>query len=598
MELVSGFDLFLVAETKLDTTDLIDISGYEFISKPRQQPSLRRSGGLGLFVKAELSKYIETIQSESDYVLWVKLDKSYMQSDKHIVFGIVYVPPTQSRFLNEDEFEIFQNEITDMSCNFDYIYLAGDWNAQTANLADYTTGDDFLSKHFDFDDELSSFYHQKAALEKLGIEVNRKSMDNKRNNNGFKLLDICKNNNLSILNGRFGADKNVGNYTFRRTSVIDYVISSLQGLNILKNFNITELDRLYSDGHSLLSFEIMLQKPNTHDKKRRQNIEYPVWENTKAQSFVDKINLLKLQDIMDQFSTESEHGTRSQEAIDMVTNQISNLFAESASQSFVSKPKLHKSGNARNKPWFGPACHHTRKAYNVAKRKYNRERTHRNLQNLQRASKIYKNTMNKFINKHNKNNETRLRNMHNKRPKDYWKILNSVKNRTTKEMPDAEIFYDYFKDCNLPNYDPEDISDIPTNNEYLNSPITSAEIEKCISCLKNSKSPGTDCILNEYIKSTKGILLPLYEQLFNTILNTGIIPTAWVEGIIIPLYKNKGDTLDVNNYRPITLLSCLGKLFTAVLNNRLSTFLEDSGTYMKIRQDFGMPIPLLIIYLL
>ena len=68
----------------------------------------------------------------------------------------------------------------------------------TANLADYTTDDDFLSKHFDFDDELSSFYHQKAALEKLGIEVNRKSMDNKRNNNGFKLLDICKNNNLSI----------------------------------------------------------------------------------------------------------------------------------------------------------------------------------------------------------------------------------------------------------------------------------------------------------------------------------------------------------------------------------------------------------------
>ena len=98
----------------------------------------------------------------------------------------------------------------------------------------------------------------------------------------------------------------------------------------------------------------MLQKSNTHDKKRRQNVEYPVWENTKAQSFVANINLLKLQDIMDKFSTESEHGTRSQEAIDMVTNQILNLFAESASQSFVSKPKLHKFGNARNKPWFGP----------------------------------------------------------------------------------------------------------------------------------------------------------------------------------------------------------------------------------------------------
>ena len=37
-----------------------------------------------------------------------------MQSEQHIVFGIIYVPPTQSRFLNEDEFEIFQNEITDI----------------------------------------------------------------------------------------------------------------------------------------------------------------------------------------------------------------------------------------------------------------------------------------------------------------------------------------------------------------------------------------------------------------------------------------------------------------------------------------------------
>ena len=60
-------------------------------------------------------------------------------------------------FLNQDELEIFQNEITDMSSKYDYVYLAGDFNAQTANLTDYTTEDEFLSKHFDFDDELSSF---------------------------------------------------------------------------------------------------------------------------------------------------------------------------------------------------------------------------------------------------------------------------------------------------------------------------------------------------------------------------------------------------------------------------------------------------------
>ena len=103
--------------------------------------------------------------------------------------------------------------------------------------------------------------------------------------------------------------------------------------------------------------------------------------------------------------------------------------------------------------------------------------------------------------------------------------------------------------------------------------MTAAEIEKCISLLKISKFPGIDCILNEYIKNAKHLVYAnICEQLFNTIPNTGIIPTAWVEDIVIHLYKNKGDALDVNNCRKITLLSCLCKVFTAILKNSLNTF--------------------------
>ena len=45
----------------------------------------------------------------------------------------------------------------------------------------------------------------------------------------------------------------------------------------------------------------------------------------------------------------------------------------------------------------------------------------------------------------------------------------------------------------------------------------------------------------------------------------------------MPIYKNKGDETNAENYRPITLISCFGKLFTAVLNNRLNSYLEDNG---------------------
>ena len=46
-------------------------------------------------------------------------------------------------------------------------------------------------------------------------------------------------------------------------------------------------------------------------------------------------------------------------------------------------------------------------------------------------------------------------------------------------------------------------------------------------------------------------------------------------GNILPIYKNKGDKDLPENYRPITLLSCFGKLFTAIINNRLNKYSEN-----------------------
>ena len=47
--------------------------------------------------------------------------------------------------------------------------------------------------------------------------------------------------------------------------------------------------------------------------------------------------------------------------------------------------------------------------------------------------------------------------------------------------------------------------------------------------------------------------------------------------MINPLYKNKGSIKNVDNYRGITLLSCLGKLFTSVFNFRLTNFVRHRG---------------------
>ena len=103
--------------------------------------------------------------------------------------------------------------------------------------------------------------------------------------------------------------------------------------------------------------------------------------------------------------------------------------------------------------------------------------------------------------------------------------------------------------------------------EILNSPITADEIKSVVQKLKSGKSAGSDNILDEYIKYTLDAMLAIYVfLLFNVILDKGTIPESWTEGIIIPIYKNKGSKLDPASYRGITLNSCLSKTCTAVLN--------------------------------
>ena len=74
------------------------------------------------------------------------------------------------------------------------------------------------------------------------------------------------------------------------------------------------------------------------------------------------------------------------------------------------------------------------------------------------------------------------------------------------------------------------------------------------------------------------------------------MPTDWCIWIIKPIYKKKGSIDDPDNYRGITLLSCIGKLFTASTNMRLATYLDEASIIAKNRQGSEMGSLPLIIY--
>ena len=104
--------------------------------------------------------------------------------------------------------------------------------------------------------------------------------------------------------------------------------------------------------------------------------------------------------------------------------------------------------------------------------------------------------------------------------------------------------------------------------EELNLNFSQNEILQSIKQLKTNKSGGPDELINEFFIHGKHVLAPVLCNLFNKIFECGVFPEEWSEGYIIPLHK-KGNLNDAENYRGITLLSALGKLFTRVVNNRL-----------------------------
>ena len=106
--------------------------------------------------------------------------------------------------------------------------------------------------------------------------------------------------------------------------------------------------------------------------------------------------------------------------------------------------------------------------------------------------------------------------------------------------------------------------------------ITQEEVDRAICQLNCHKAEGMDQLTNEMLKSAGPQARKLIMRLFNNVLETGRNPKEWKVGNIILALKRPSDT-DIANYRPITLISCLSKLLTKIIAERLSAAAESSG---------------------
>ena len=79
----------------------------------------------------------------------------------------------------------------------------------------------------------------------------------------------------------------------------------------------------------------------------------------------------------------------------------------------------------------------------------------------------------------------------------------------------------------------------------------------------------------------------LLEKLFSVIWREEVVPRQWREGLIVNLFK-KGDREQPGNYRGITLLSVLGKVFCKILNNRMVQHSDKGGVLHEGQVGFRM----------
>lgn len=118
-----------------------------------------------------------------------------------------------------------------------------------------------------------------------------------------------------------------------------------------------------------------------------------------------------------------------------------------------------------------------------------------------------------------------------------------------------------------------------------NSEIRIDELKSAIKCLKVNKAVGLDELPAEILKCDK--LLNVLLKLFNKCFSSGIIPDIWKQGIINPIPKSSTSyRRDPMNYLGITPTSSVYKLYSNVLNTRLSKWENDNSVLLDNQNGF------------
>ena len=551
---VSAYDVICISE--LHTNDIVSIPGFyrkkqKFRQKNHKGPKI--GGGIAVYINQEIRDNFRLIPNSNVDSIWIR-----SKGPDETVLGFYYCSPDYG---DSDFFETVQDEIDKFS-NGTNTFIFGDFNARTKNECENIVHD-----RFDSDLGLDT------TMRDLPLTRNSEDMKMK-NKRGKEFLDICRANDLTIANGRVMGDV-FGKYTCHQrlgSSVVDYLISPYKSMRNLLEFRVGDIQLLLSDHCPIMAtihLKNVLKRSQGEEVQMEDLPDKHIWNSESSETFT---NALK-SDICKQ-KVQTLLGKEDLKVVD-----IKNFLMDTASASKIRKAKRRK--QRVDQPWFDKECQNTKRDIG-ASGKILRSNPH----DTKAREKLYtlKRTLRNMVRK--KKHEFKqcfIDNMCSELSsgpqKEYWRQLKKLEGRPNEQK--------YMSDFTLINHFKELLFDDKIDLQFqeqdnttvgsLDYPIDLEELKTATKILKTGKGTGLDIIRNEMLVPLVDLYPELVLRAFNEILEEhGTLCKDWLHSLVSAIHK-KGAKEDPDNYRGISLMSCLGKLFLTIINNRLMDFCISKG---------------------
>ncbi|PJE78200.1 hypothetical protein CI610_02867 [invertebrate metagenome] len=290
------------------------------------------------------------------------------------------------------------------------------------------------------------------------------------------------------------------------------------------------------------------------------------------------------------------------DSVDLACDRFTDLFLQFANQCIPSK---EVSIRPNDKPWMNSEI---RKNIRFRDRLYKKAKTTKRDPDIRK----YKDQRNKVNNMKKNARLIFYENVHglideyySSDPKSYWRLVKRLmkSNMSTEQIPTlidtdsnslattdsekANLLNKYF--CGITSLDDSEhvLPFFPsrTNNTLSNIIVTQSEVKDVLKILKLGKASGHDGISHHMLKYTvESVCIPL-TLLFNLSLSTCVYPDVWKTANVMPLFK-KNDRYSVTNYRPISLLSTVGKVFERVVYKHMHNFMLENSLFYQYQSGF------------